>query len=52
MAAELLYQSIGYRWAENLRGYEGQEVDRFIAYYDQVTNQPLVVASASEVVGD
>ena len=52
VTAELLYQSIGYRWVENLRGYEGQDVERFAAYYDQVTNQPLIVATASAEVGD
>ncbi len=52
VTAELLYQSIGYRWAENLRGYEGPEVDRFAAYYDQVTNQPVIVASVTAEVGE
>ena len=31
--AELLYQSIGYRWAENLRGYSAEETQRFGRYY-------------------
>jgi hypothetical protein len=52
VTAELLYQTIGYRWAENLRGYEGQEVDRFTSFYDQVTNQPVVVAAAEATVGE
>jgi hypothetical protein len=30
---ELLYQSIGYRWAENLRGYAAEETQRFTRYY-------------------
>ena len=47
VTAELLYQSIGYRWAENLRGGEGAEIGRFISYYDRVPNQPVVVASTS-----
>jgi hypothetical protein len=46
----LLYQSIGYRWAENLRGGDGAEIGRFISYYDRVPNQPVVVASASTEV--
>jgi hypothetical protein len=33
--AELLYQSIGYRWAENLRGYDSEETRRFVRYYSQ-----------------
>ncbi len=31
--AELLYQSIGYRWAENLRGYDTAETQRFARYF-------------------
>jgi hypothetical protein len=31
--AELLYQSIGYRWAENLRAYETEETQRFARYF-------------------
>ena len=29
----LLYQSIGYRWAENLRAYDARETQRFVRYY-------------------
>jgi hypothetical protein len=50
--AELLYQSIGYRWADNLRGFEGQEVERFSGYYDRVVNEPVEVASDSAEIGD
>jgi hypothetical protein len=52
VTAELLYHSIGYRWAENLRGYEAAEPDRFLAYYDAVSNQPLVVAAATQTTGE
>ena len=31
--AELLYQSIAYRWAENLRGYTAEETQKFGRYY-------------------
>ena len=30
---DLLYQSIGYRWAENLRGYDAEETQRFVRYF-------------------
>jgi len=33
VSAELLYQSIGYRWAENLDDYSSPETDRFVRYY-------------------
>jgi hypothetical protein len=45
VTAELLYQPIGYRWADNLRRYDAPEPVRFVGYYEQVSNQPLVVAS-------
>jgi len=32
--AVLWYQSIGYRWAENLRGYDAVETERFVRYYE------------------
>ncbi|HEY9182736.1 MAG TPA: hypothetical protein VIQ99_06020, partial [Gammaproteobacteria bacterium] len=35
VVAELLYQSIGYRWAENLRGYDSDETRRFVRYYGE-----------------
>jgi hypothetical protein len=33
VAVELLYQTIGYRWAENLKDYPAVETDRFVEYY-------------------
>jgi hypothetical protein len=45
---ELLYQSIGYRWAENLRRHEdAAEVTRFLDRYDALPNQPITVAAAT-----
>ena len=32
--AELLYQPIGYRWADNLKKYDAPEPKRFNGYYD------------------
>ena len=32
--AELLYQPVAYRWAENLRAYDAAETARFVSYYD------------------
>ena len=51
VTAELLYQSIGYRWAENLRRYDAFEIARFIGYYDAVPNQPVVVSHSAVEVG-
>ena len=32
--ARLLYQAIGFRWAENLRAYDSPETKRFARYYE------------------
>ena len=47
VTAELLYQSIGYRWADNLRQYRAAEPTRFVGYYEEMPNQAVVVASAT-----
>ena len=43
--AELLYQSVGYRWADNLHRHEGPEIARFFDYSQEVPNLPVVIAS-------
>jgi hypothetical protein len=48
LTVELLYQSIGFRWADNLRGVDAPEVTSFIRYYDAIPNLPVVVASATQ----
>ena len=35
VSAELLYQSISFRWAQNLRSYDAAEPKRFVGYYQQ-----------------
>jgi hypothetical protein len=47
ITAELLYQSIGYRWAQNLARFDAPEPQRFISYYQQVENAPTLVASVT-----
>jgi len=48
VTVELLYQSVGYRWAENLRRHEdAAEVGRFLDRYDALPNQPVTVAAAT-----
>ncbi|NOT27774.1 MAG: hypothetical protein HOP16_16935 [Acidobacteria bacterium] len=44
--AEVWYQSIGYRWAENLRGYTAAEPQRFVRYYEA-----MAPASAIRLAG-
>src|SRR5581483_3715022 len=50
VSAELLYQPIGYRWANNLKKYDAPEPHRFTSYYDAMsaaTATPLARATAS-----
>ena len=42
---ELLYQPIGFRWADNLRGYDAPEPARFVNYYRSMS------AASSAVLG-
>jgi len=35
--AELWYQPVGYRWAHNLEGYGAMETDRFVGYYESMS---------------
>lgn len=44
--AELLYQSIGYRWAENLRAYQTDEALSFFSMFDAADKTPVVVGTA------
>jgi hypothetical protein len=46
LQVELLYQSVGYRWARNLSENEGDLVERFWSYYQEIPNIPLTVANA------
>src|SRR5688572_25208218 len=43
--AELRFQVIGFRWAENLRAYKAEETKRFVGYYESMAS------SSSEVLG-
>jgi hypothetical protein len=43
LSVELLYQSIAFRWAENIYTQENAEAQRFGAFYQSVPNLPLVV---------
>jgi hypothetical protein len=41
--AQLWYQSIAYRWAENLRVYRAVEPQRFVSYYDQMAPESAIM---------
>jgi cytochrome c551/c552 len=52
ITVELLYQSIGDRWAQNLDRFDAPEPQRFIDFYSQVENTPILVASHTVKIGD
>jgi hypothetical protein len=52
VTAELLYQSISYRWIDNLRRSQATEINRLLGYYEDVPNAPLLIVSATAEIGD
>jgi hypothetical protein len=51
VSVELKYQSIGYRWAENLRRFGTTETDSFMTFYDGAVNLPVTVDKVEIEVG-
>jgi len=51
VVVELNYQSIGFRWADNLRGYEADETRRFVRFYEDnaAASASLLARAAIEV---
>jgi mono/diheme cytochrome c family protein len=49
---ELLYQSISFRWAENLSAIEDPNIASFGTFYDNVPNLPIVIASDTVEIGN
>jgi len=49
VTAELLFQAIGYRWAQNLRNYDAPEPKRFVGYYTQAASQSSKLIARSAI---
>ena len=49
ISVELLYQTIGYRWARNLEGYDSHETNRFVGYYEANADSSAVVLATAEL---
>lgn len=45
---KLLYQPIGYRWAKNLQTYKAVETERFVRYYDELTQESTVTLAQDQ----
>jgi hypothetical protein len=51
VTAELWFQPIAYRWAQNLAEYDAFETNRFVRYYESMASaSALVIASATSAV--
>jgi len=44
--AELRFQVIGFRWADNLRLYKAEETTRFVGYYDSMASSSSELLAA------
>jgi hypothetical protein len=43
LEAELWYQPVAYRWAQNLRQREAEEIDRFVSLYEGLADSSAVI---------
>jgi hypothetical protein len=50
VSAELLYQTIGHRFAESLRHHGNEETKRFGYLYDAADKTPVVIATAQRPI--
>ena len=46
--AELWYQPIGFRWAQNLGMYQASEPQRFVKYYESMSGNTAIVLARAE----
>lgn len=47
--AELYYQPIAYRWAQNLDSYEASETNKFVNYYNSMSEHSSVVLTSTRM---
>ena len=50
--AELMYQPIGFRWAHNLGDQEAEEIERFIAYYEEMADSSAVLLASAKAIAE
>ena len=48
IAAELMYQPVGYRWAHNLASYQAAEPQQFVHDYDEAAPHSAIVLAHAE----
>jgi prolyl-tRNA synthetase len=50
VTAELYYQAIGFRWADNLKNYQTTETERFVRYYGENSEHSAIRLAENSVV--
>ncbi len=48
--ADLHYQPIAYRWAQNLTLYDAPETNRFVNYYDSMSSNSSVILTSTKTI--
>lgn len=49
ITAELYYQPIAFRWAQNLANYDSPETNRFVEYYDSMSGSSSLVLASTKI---
>lgn len=49
VTAELMFQTIAYRWAQNLAPYDTPETNRFVEYYNSMSDNSSVVLASTKI---
>ncbi len=49
VTAELMFQTIAYRWAQNLAPYDTPETNRFVEYYNSMSDNSSVVLASAKI---
>jgi hypothetical protein len=49
VTATLWFQTIGFRWADNLRAYDAPETNRFVGYYKSMASESAIAIGAATV---
>ena len=52
VTARVFYQTISYRWMENLRAFQLPETEQMAAYYDAIPNLPVLLAEITQKIGE
>ncbi len=49
VTVELVYQPVGFRWAQNLRAYDAPEPKRFVGYFSAMSSASSVVVARAAI---